>query len=73
MLRQVQSVPDEAAWSPEIARVGEWRDTLPAKAVGIKFPTHRYMGEVITHCHILEHEDEGMMGLFSIGGASWPP
>jgi len=31
------------------------------------------MGEVITHCHILEHEDEGMMGLFSIGGTSWPP
>lgn len=34
----------------------------------VRFPTADFAGDVITHCHILEHEDGGMMGQFKIHG-----
>ena len=29
---------------------------------------HRIAGKAVVHCHILEHEDEGMMAWFQIDG-----
>ncbi|MEL6710836.1 MAG: multicopper oxidase domain-containing protein, partial [Pseudomonadota bacterium] len=41
-----------------------WKDTLfvPGKhTVIIRTRYQRYIGEFVLHCHILEHEDRGMM------------
>lgn len=44
--------------------VGTWRDTLLVKerykiTIGTRY--QRYIGDFVMHCHILEHEDQGMM------------
>ncbi|TWU15623.1 multicopper oxidase domain-containing protein [Allorhodopirellula heiligendammensis] len=55
-----------------VTPVGEWKDTLFVLAadgrVGEKLVTYntltnykRYIGEFVLHCHILDHEDQGMM------------
>jgi FtsP/CotA-like multicopper oxidase with cupredoxin domain len=50
---------------------GVWKDTLWIKSLRPKFPGlytikvrtryQRYIGEFVIHCHILDHEDGGMM------------
>jgi FtsP/CotA-like multicopper oxidase with cupredoxin domain len=50
---------------------GVWKDTLWIKGLRPKFPGlytikvrtryQRYIGEFVIHCHILDHEDGGMM------------
>jgi FtsP/CotA-like multicopper oxidase with cupredoxin domain len=43
---------------------GLWKDTLWIKAgytVTLRTRYKRYIGEFVLHCHILDHEDEGMM------------
>jgi len=71
-------------------RDGDWMDSLqyvttdyrptpdadltPATAT-IRFATNYYNGTAIYHCHILIHEDRGMMGWFRFEGregAVWP-
>lgn len=44
--------------------VGTWRDTLLVKQgykIEVATRYRRYIGEYVLHCHILEHEDQGMM------------
>lgn len=56
----------------DIVRVGEWRDTVPAFAsngIKIRFRPKTYAGDMVLHCHILQHEDYGMMGLFEVAEA----
>ncbi len=48
----------------QAAMINTWRDTLlVSSAVNIKVRTRyeRYIGKYVLHCHILEHEDQGMM------------
>lgn len=56
---------------------GVWKDTLWVKNAGGTFPAgaykivvrtryQRYIGEFVLHCHILDHEDQGMMQNISI-------
>ncbi len=43
---------------------GMWKDTLwikPGYTVTMRTRYKRYIGEFVLHCHILDHEDEGMM------------
>jgi L-ascorbate oxidase len=43
---------------------GMWKDTLwikPNYTVTIRTRYERYIGEFVLHCHILDHEDQGMM------------
>lgn len=43
---------------------GTWRDTLWIKSgfdVYVRTRYERYIGEYVLHCHILDHEDQGMM------------
>lgn len=63
---QIEDTPDGLAWSPDVVREGEFRDVVPAKQIAVRFPTADFPGEYITHCHILQHEDRGMMGLFEV-------
>lgn len=44
--------------------VPEWRDTVILRAGWtVRFRTHykRFTGKFVQHCHILDHEDQGMM------------
>jgi FtsP/CotA-like multicopper oxidase with cupredoxin domain len=48
-----------------------WKDTVlvrPGESVRLigRFEPVNF-GEYVYHCHILEHEDAGMMGLFEVG------
>ena len=43
---------------------GAWKDTLIVKEnhiVTIRTRYQRYIGDFVLHCHILDHEDQGMM------------
>jgi len=53
--------------------VGDWHDTLMIEEAGggtvtVKTQTDAFTGKVVVHCHILEHEDEGMMNVMEIIG-----
>jgi FtsP/CotA-like multicopper oxidase with cupredoxin domain len=46
-----------------------WKDTVlvaPGETVRIVKPFHDFKGRFMFHCHILEHEDMGMMREFSV-------
>jgi FtsP/CotA-like multicopper oxidase with cupredoxin domain len=49
---------------------GDWQDTLlwSGMTAKVKFITDFFVGHMIVHCHILGHEDQGMMGWFNITG-----
>lgn len=54
---------------------GDWQDTLlhgSGQAL-IKFQTNEFTGHMIVHCHLLDHEDMGMMSYFNVKGkeGSW--
>ena len=41
-----------------------WKDTLWVKdgyTLTVRTRYQRYIGEFVLHCHILDHEDSGMM------------
>ena len=56
---------------------GDWHDTfnafvaqvppVPQKTV-VRFWVDRYTGNVVVHCHMSTHEDEGMMNTYLISG-----
>ena len=49
---------------------GAWKDTLFVKqgyTVVVRTRYQRYIGTFVLHCHILDHEDRGMMQLVRIG------
>jgi FtsP/CotA-like multicopper oxidase with cupredoxin domain len=48
---------------------GAWRDVVlvPAgRRVRIRVPFRDYAGKAMYHCHILDHEDLGMMGIIEV-------
>ena len=55
---------DDALTGGTLWRKGDWRDTVsvyednPAK---IRFQMADFAGPMVIHCHILQHEDMGMM------------
>jgi len=60
---------------------GDWHDTLQmpttqtSASFRIRFQTDQFAGHMIQHCHILFHEDKGMMSQYEIFGAEgtvWP-
>ena len=68
-------------------QVGDWQDTLqyPAfnkaeslssfTAVRFRFQADSFTGHMVQHCHLLFHEDQGMMAQFNVTGeegATWP-
>jgi len=51
----------------DVARECEWRDTIPgSENIIIVFTPRVYTGDVVVHCHLIQHEDHGMMGLYHI-------
>jgi L-ascorbate oxidase len=58
------SVDGEANDKQYAGLKGAWRDTLFVKAgyqVIVRTRYQRYIGDFVLHCHILDHEDQGMM------------
>lgn len=61
----------------EYLRKGDWHDTLRlsrGNSATIRWQTDRFTGTYVVHCHILEHEDAGMMGYIKVNGqegATW--
>jgi FtsP/CotA-like multicopper oxidase with cupredoxin domain len=55
---------------------GVWKDTLwikPGYTATVRTRYQRYIGDFVLHCHILDHEDEGMMQNVAVvlpGGSS---
>jgi L-ascorbate oxidase len=48
---------------------GVWKDTLLVNQnykVVIRTRYQRYIGEFVLHCHVLDHEDQGMMQNVSV-------
>ncbi len=70
-----QFVPEAAGATPN-ARVDVWHDTLPVPPAGpagpgrvfvtIPFLAPQQVGFFVYHCHILEHEDGGMMAVVQV-------
>lgn len=49
-------------------RRGDWLDVVDQNS-RVRFRTDRFGGPAIMHCHVLEHEDKGSMGLaYVVGG-----
>ena len=64
-------------------QVGDWQDTLqlpnfqdaPETSVTIRFQSDSYTGRMPQHCHMLDHEDKGMMAVYNVYGKEgtiWP-
>ncbi|WP_349572740.1 multicopper oxidase family protein [Azotobacter salinestris] len=58
-------VPDANGIPSQYANMqGTWRDTLflqQGYTATVRSRYRRYIGDFVLHCHILDHEDEGMM------------
>ena len=63
--------PNAPGFDPDYAGVlGQWKDTLFVKKdykIVVRTRYERYIGEYVLHCHILDHEDQGMMANVAIG------
>lgn len=52
---------------PDFFKHGDWHDTLQMGTyVRLRFRTTNFVGPVILHCHMLEHEDAGMMNYLMV-------
>lgn len=46
-----------------------WKDVVsvsPGESIRIRIPFRDYTGKTVYHCHVLDHEDRGMMGILNI-------
>jgi len=63
--------PTKPTYDPDYAGlVNQWKDTLFVKGnykIVVRTRYERYIGEYVLHCHILDHEDQGMMANVKIG------
>jgi len=70
---QITAMP-AASYKNNYFKVGDWHDTLMLTdlgangAVTVRTQMDKYTGKAVIHCHILEHEDEGMMAWIDIQG-----
>ena len=67
---QVQSITGgDPAYAKMWTTTASWKDvTIVPKwgTVQLLVPSHDYTGMAMLHCHIIEHEDIGMMGMWHI-------
>ena len=57
-------------------KIGDWHDVLRLPFGGgqakVRFQADRFDGNIVMHCHILRHEDLGLMGVSIIGNKTEP-
>ena len=60
------------AWDPlgsETQRVGKLRESRgQGDSTTVRYVTDKFTGKYVTHCHKLEHEENGMSGFLRISG-----
>ncbi len=59
----------DSAYKTLLTASPAWKDTVIVPAMGsvkLLVPVKDYAGSTMFHCHILEHEDMGMMGVWNI-------
>jgi FtsP/CotA-like multicopper oxidase with cupredoxin domain len=70
------NIPDVMDKQNGVCSIDQWRNgQCTAKAVVLDIPFSQ-IGEFVYHCHILEHEDGGMMAKIKVvpspvGGGGW--
>eukprot|EP00483_Globobulimina_turgida_P003474 UN03480 len=64
----MQNLPSEGFRVGFLAMAGDFRDTTSTDFGDfyIRYQATDFVGPIITHCHFLPHEDEGMMVYFQI-------
>ena len=71
---QVQSITGgDADYAALYTKTPAWKDVVivpKGGTVKLLVPVMDYPGMAMFHCHILEHEDIGMMGMWDIG-STW--
>jgi hypothetical protein len=73
---QITAMP-ETSYSNGYFQIGDWHDTLLIADMGggrggdvtVRMLTDTFTGKMVLHCHILAHEDEGMMAFIQIDGS----
>lgn len=68
---QILSMSGVDSSYPSYSTLPAWKDTVLVPKWGrvkMLVPVMNYMGMTMFHCHILEHEDIGMMGMWHIIG-----
>jgi L-ascorbate oxidase len=53
--------PDNPNFQNNVCRIGQWRSGDCVSAAVVEQIAFAFTGEFVYHCHILEHEDGGMM------------
>ncbi|WP_172806666.1 multicopper oxidase family protein [Endozoicomonas arenosclerae] len=69
-------LPETVSTTGNYFQIGDWHDTLfipylPEEAensIKVRFQPERYTGNYVMHCHILPHEDQGMMAYAQFAG-----
>ena len=59
-------IQDSLDPSGTVVRSFEWRDVAPEWELFMRWRPVDFVGDVVVHCHILQHEDRGMMALYNI-------
>jgi len=71
---QIQDMGGSDSLDDGYFQAGDWHDTLYINSLGggntvtVRMNTDRFTGDMVIHCHILSHEDRGMMGYISLTG-----
>ena len=59
-----------AAYASLYSSIPAWKDTVIVPKMGgsvtLLVPVKDFTGKTVFHCHIVEHEDIGMMGIWDI-------
>ncbi|MCE5256603.1 MAG: multicopper oxidase domain-containing protein, partial [Spirochaetaceae bacterium] len=67
---QVLSISGADSYYPPYASIPAWKDTVLIPKMGsakLLVPVTDFDGTTMFHCHIMEHEDIGMMGVWHRG------
>jgi len=67
---QIFDVDDDTSDANPYFQDGDFHDSilLPAGAATLRMYTDYFVGKAVVHCHLLNHEDFGMMGVYRIAG-----
>mmetsp|Transcript_13129 Transcript_13129/g.35801 ORF Transcript_13129/g.35801 Transcript_13129/m.35801 type:complete len:149 (+) Transcript_13129:2-448(+) len=58
-------------WNDPYYEPGDWHDTMLPTSMNfatVRINVDRFTGKMVAHCHLLEHEENGMMGWIDIRG-----
>ena len=64
----VQNLPSIGEYVGFLAKAGDFRDTTSSDFDNfyIRYQATDFTGPIVTHCHFLPHEDEGMIVYFQV-------